>query len=116
MPAEALIIDGYVDEPACLGVPPYLAPYIRNIAGVLQDHGREPRYITIDQIRSHPEILGSPGTGGLAVMVAGVTVPGKYLGGTPASLTEIQQLGTRLRGRDRLLWREKGRAPGVPGL
>jgi radical SAM superfamily enzyme with C-terminal helix-hairpin-helix motif len=103
MPAEALIIDGYVDEPACLGVPPYLAPYIRNIAGVLQDHGREPRYITIDQIRSHPEILGSPGTGGLAVMVAGVTVPGKYLGGTPASLTEIQQLGTRLRGRDRLL-------------
>jgi radical SAM superfamily enzyme with C-terminal helix-hairpin-helix motif len=103
MPAEALIIDGYVDEPACLGVPPYLAPYIRNIAGVLQDHGREPRYITIDQIRKHPEILGSPGTGGLAVMVAGVTVPGKYLGGTPASLTEIQQVGTQLRGQDRLL-------------
>jgi radical SAM superfamily enzyme with C-terminal helix-hairpin-helix motif len=103
MPAEALIIDGYVDEPACLGVPPYLAPYIRNIAGVLQEHDFEPRYLSIDQIRDRPEILASTGTGGPAIMVAGVTVPGKYLGGTPASLTEICQVGTMLRGRDRLL-------------
>jgi radical SAM superfamily enzyme with C-terminal helix-hairpin-helix motif len=36
-------------------------------------------------------------------MVAGVTVPGKYLGGSPATLTEIQQLGTMLRGWERLL-------------
>jgi radical SAM superfamily enzyme with C-terminal helix-hairpin-helix motif len=36
-------------------------------------------------------------------MVAGVTVPGKYLGGSPATLTEIQQIGTMLRGRERLL-------------
>jgi radical SAM superfamily enzyme with C-terminal helix-hairpin-helix motif len=103
MPAEALIIDGYVDEPACLGVPPYLAPYIRNIAGVLQEHNFEPRYLTIDQIRDRPELLGGHGTGGPAIMVAGVTVPGKYLGGTPASLTEIRQVGTMLRGRDRFL-------------
>jgi radical SAM superfamily enzyme with C-terminal helix-hairpin-helix motif len=39
MNAEAVIIDGYVDEPACLGVPPYISPYIRAIAGVLKEHG-----------------------------------------------------------------------------
>jgi radical SAM superfamily enzyme with C-terminal helix-hairpin-helix motif len=103
MPAEALIIDGYVDEPACLGVAPYIAPYIRNIAGVLREHGREVRYLTIDQIRGDPHLLKSSGNGGLVVMVAGVTVPGKYFGGSPATLTEIQQLGTMLRGRERLL-------------
>jgi radical SAM superfamily enzyme with C-terminal helix-hairpin-helix motif len=103
MPAEALIIDGYVDEPACLGVPPYLSPYIRNIAGVMKEHGWEARYLTIDQVREHPGILTSSGTGGLAVMVAGVTVPGKYLGGSPATLTELQQVGTMLRGLERLL-------------
>jgi radical SAM superfamily enzyme with C-terminal helix-hairpin-helix motif len=102
MSASALIIDGYVDEPACLGVPPYLSPYIRTIAGVLEAHGREPRYLTIDQIRAEPGIL-TPSPGGLAVMVAGVTVPGKYLGGTPATLTEIQQIGARLRGMERLI-------------
>ena len=31
-------------------------------------------------------------------MIAGVTVPGKYIGGTPASLTEIQQVGLQIRG------------------
>jgi radical SAM superfamily enzyme with C-terminal helix-hairpin-helix motif len=103
MPAEALIIDGYVDEPACLGVPPYIAPYIRNIAGVMKEHGYDARYLTIDQIRENPGVLRSAGTGRLVVMVAGVTVPGKYLGGTPATRTEIQQVGTMLRGRDRLL-------------
>jgi len=33
MPADAVIIDGYVDEPACLGVPPYISPYIRTLQG-----------------------------------------------------------------------------------
>ena len=103
MPADALLIDGYVDEPTCLGVPPYLSPYIRTIAGVLREHGREPIYITIDQIRENPQILAAHRNAALAIIVAGVTVPGKYLGGTPASLTEIQQIGTVLRGTDRFL-------------
>jgi radical SAM superfamily enzyme with C-terminal helix-hairpin-helix motif len=103
MSAESLIIDGYVDEPACLGVPPYISPYIRNIAGVLYEHDLKPRYLTIDQIREQPGLLRPGGSPGLAIMVAGVTVPGKYMGGTPASLTEIQQIGTMLRGWDRLL-------------
>jgi radical SAM superfamily enzyme with C-terminal helix-hairpin-helix motif len=102
MNASAFIIDGYVDEPACLGVPPYISPYIRTIAGVLEAYGIASRYLTIDQIRADPRIL-TPFHGGLAIMVAGVTVPGKYLGGTPATLTEIQQVGARLRGMDRLI-------------
>ncbi|NTU99699.1 MAG: radical SAM protein [Methanoregulaceae archaeon] len=103
MTAEAVIIDGYVDEPTCLGVPPYISPYIRYIAGVLHEHDKEARYLTIDQIREDPCLLKTSGRKGLAVMVAGVTVPGKYLGGSPATLTEIQQLGTMLRGWERLL-------------
>ncbi len=102
MNADAFIIDGYVDEPACLGVPPYISPYIRTIAGVFTAHGIEPRYITIDQIREDPRIL-TPVPGGIAIMIAGATVPGKYLGGTPATLTEIQQVGTQLRGMNRLI-------------
>ena len=37
------------------------------------------------------------------VMIAGVTVPGKYLGGTPATLTEIQQVGQMIRGPKKLI-------------
>ena len=103
MPAEALLIDGYVDEPACLGVPPYISPYIRTLAGVLWEHELEPHYLTIDQIRDDPKLLSVNGDLRCAVMIAGITVPGKYFGGTPATLTEIQQIGTRLRGIDHLL-------------
>ena len=54
MGAEAFILDGYVDEPACLGVPPYISPYIRTVAGVLVEHGYSVRYLTIDQLRTDP--------------------------------------------------------------
>ena len=32
-----------------------------------------------------------------------LTVPGKYLGGTPATLTEIQQVGQMVRGPKKLV-------------
>lgn len=95
---NALIIDGYVDEPACLGVAPYISPYIREVAGVLFERGYVPRYVTIDQIRADPSLVAGYGRGDLVVMIAGLTVPGAYIGGKPATLTEIQQLGTLLRG------------------
>ncbi|MGB4279713.1 MAG: radical SAM protein [Methanoculleus sp.] len=97
MTSEALIIDGYVDEPACLGVPPYISPYIREVAGVLAAHGYAPRYTTIDQVRADPSLLAGHGRGDLVVMIAGLTVPGAYIGGRPATLTEIQQIGLTLR-------------------
>ena len=94
MISDTIIIDGYVDEPACLGVPPYISPYIRTVAGVLKESGRTPAYVTIDQLRSDPLRIPELAQASLVVMIAGTTVPGKYLAGTPATLTEIQQLGT----------------------
>jgi radical SAM superfamily enzyme with C-terminal helix-hairpin-helix motif len=96
MGAEAVILDGYVDEPACLGVPPYISPYIRTVAGVLVEHGCSVRYLTIDQIRTDPAHINTLNAADIVVMIAGATVPGKYLGGTPATLTEIQQVGLAL--------------------
>lgn len=88
---RALIIDGYVDEPACLGVPPYISPYPRYIAGALIEKGLKQAdifYRTIDQLRSVKEPLRFD----LIILVAGMTVPGKYLRATPVSLAEIREL------------------------
>lgn len=103
MPADAIILDGYVDEPACLGVPPYISPYIRTVAGALAAHGFSARYMTIDQLRADPQRINELSKADLLVMIAGVTVPGKYLGGTPATLTEIQQVGRMIRGKKKLI-------------
>jgi len=99
----AVILDGYVDEPACLGVPPYISPYIRTVAGVLAERGYSLRYFTIDQLRNDPQLFSVANRAGVLVMIAGVTVPGKYLGGTPATLTEIQQAGHMVKGPNKLL-------------
>ncbi|RQD83947.1 MAG: radical SAM protein [Methanocalculus sp. MSAO_Arc2] len=94
MTSDALLIDGYVDEPACLGVPPYISPYIRTVAGVLCEAGYRVQYQTIDQVRSKPHELQKERAKPLVVVIAGQTVPGKYLAGTPATLTELQQIGS----------------------
>jgi radical SAM superfamily enzyme with C-terminal helix-hairpin-helix motif len=103
MTRTAVILDGYVDEPACLGVPPYISPYIRTVAGALTANGYSARYLTIDQLRKDPLRTQELNDAGLLVMIAGVTVPGKYLGGTPATLTEIQQVGHMVRGPKKLI-------------
>ncbi|HUK93182.1 MAG TPA: radical SAM protein [Methanomicrobiales archaeon] len=97
MTSDAVIIDGYIDEPACLGVPPYISPQVRSVAGVLLGRGFRVAYHTIDQLRRDPSCLLSIDRAGIVVMVAGVTVPGKYLAGTPATLGEIEQIGSTLR-------------------
>ncbi|TAJ43457.1 radical SAM protein [Methanofollis fontis] len=98
MRSDAVILDGYVDEPACFGVPPYISPYIRYCAGVLAEHGHRVRYTTIDAVRADPAILQTFSDAAVLLLIAGITVPGKYLGGTPASLTEISQIGMQVRG------------------
>ncbi len=103
MTKTAYILDGYVDEPACLGVPPYISPYIRTVAGALADHGYTARYLTIDQLRKDPLRTADLNAADLLVMIAGVTVPGKYLGGTPATLTEIRQVGHMVRARRKVI-------------
>jgi radical SAM superfamily enzyme with C-terminal helix-hairpin-helix motif len=103
MSGTAFILDGYVDEPACLGVPPYISPYIRTVAGALLEHRFTVRYLTIDQLRKEPLRIADLNNASLLVMIAGVTVPGKYLGGTPATLTEIQQVGHMVHGPKKLI-------------
>ncbi|HJJ55039.1 MAG TPA: radical SAM protein, partial [Methanocorpusculum sp.] len=68
MISDTIIIDGYVDEPACLGVPPYISPYIRTVAGVLKESGRTPAYVTIDQLRSDPLRIPELAQASLVVM------------------------------------------------
>jgi radical SAM superfamily enzyme with C-terminal helix-hairpin-helix motif len=96
MNAKAWIIDGYVDEPACLGVPPYISPYIRSVAGVLLENEFSINYKTIDQIRLDSSLIRQMEEADLVVMIAGITVPGKYLGGTPVTWQEIRQIGSSL--------------------
>ncbi len=92
--SRAVILDGYVDEPACLGVPPYMAPYPRYVAGTLPC---EVLYYTIDQLRADRSILEVMNKSDLVIAIAGVTVPGKYLGGTPATLPELEKLMAAVR-------------------
>ena len=93
---KALIIDGYVDEPACLGVPPYFSPYPRYIAGALRERGlseNEIYYLTIDTLRENPPGAGELiGKADLLVIIAGMTVPGKYLRASPITPGEIETI------------------------
>ena len=94
---NAFILDGYVDEPACLGVPPYISPYVRYCAGVCAENGYGVKYATIDMLRKDPAILPGIERCDLLIFIAGVTVPGKYLGGTPADSGEINRIASSLK-------------------
>ncbi|THE66154.1 radical SAM protein [Salinadaptatus halalkaliphilus] len=100
------IVDGYVDEPAHFGVPPYVSTYPRYTAGALVDAG-VPReritYHTIDGLRDEPDRWRDVDEADLMVYIGGMTVPGKYVGGTPAEPDEVRKLawtasGTSLMG------------------
>ena len=90
---SAVIIDGYVDEPASFGVPPYLGTYPRYISGILKNFDIDHDYFTIDQLRGDIEKWKSLEKYELFIVISGMTVPGKYVGGTPATLNEIQKIG-----------------------
>ncbi|MBC7126849.1 MAG: radical SAM protein [Candidatus Methanosuratincola petrocarbonis] len=83
-----LIIDGYTDEPAGLGVPPFIDIYPRYVAGAVwaAEPAADVLYVTIDEARRDPDRLkGLSSSSELSVLIAGVTVPGKYLSGAPAT-------------------------------
>ncbi len=91
-----------MDEPTALGVPPYLSPYPRLVAGVLACHDVPFDYFTVDQWRASREIkerIASLPRETLLVVVAGLTVPGHYRGGTPITLTELSNLVSRSSGQ-----------------
>ena len=104
---DVAILDGYLDEPSCLGVPPYLAPHLRYTYGALKDSGlgkEEIYYLTIDQFRSNQEQEWNKlQEADLIIIMAGTTVPGKYLGGKPISLEEIEALGQDLKEQEVIL-------------
>ncbi len=89
---KVAILDGYVDEPSCLGVPPYIAPYPRYIYGMLRDLGFQAKYVTIDEFRRNPSIRRELEDFDLVIVIAGIAVPGKYLGGNPLSLKELKTI------------------------
>ncbi len=106
------IIDCYTDEPAGLGVPPYLGTYPRYIAGYLNEHVN---YLTIDDLRAcikkTPDKKPKPSektnikTYNLTnnfknikqilentqtlIIILGVHTPGKYLSALPGTLSEV---------------------------
>lgn len=87
---QVLILDGYVDEPSLLGVPPYISPEPRLLAGVLEEKGLDWEYLTIDEYR-----LSSPPKSDIILVHGGVTVSGTYLSGTPLSPREAEEIGKR---------------------
>lgn len=88
---KVTLLDGYVDEPTCLGVPPYISPYPRYIAGSIWsfDKNAEIHYVTIDQIRTGEKSSNFLNNSDLIITIAGVSVPGRYLSGFPASPNEL---------------------------
>jgi radical SAM superfamily enzyme with C-terminal helix-hairpin-helix motif len=90
------IVDGYVDEPAHFGVPPYVSTYPRYVAGALVDAGVPSEaitYHTIDGLRDDNRGWRDVESADLMIYVGGITVPGKYVGGTPAEPAEVRELG-----------------------
>ena len=89
-----LILDGYEDEPAAFGVPPYVGFHIRYVCGVLEQHKIDYTYMTIDQWRltSQQEREDLLRTTEGFVCIAGAVVPGRYIRGTPISRKESTEL------------------------
>ena len=115
------ILDCYTDEPAGLGVPPYLGTYPRYIAGYLNE---DVYYLTVDDLRlwkkhnsivqntrpsqktnittynltvNHKNIGKTLEEIDTLIVVLGVHVPGKYLSAVPGTLHEIIPMITDLR-------------------
>jgi radical SAM superfamily enzyme with C-terminal helix-hairpin-helix motif len=103
---DVTLVDGYVDEPAHFGVPPYVSTYPRYTAGALVDAGvpeKRITYHTIDALRDDSSRWRDVEEADLLIYIGGMTVPGKYVGGTPAEPDEVRRLawtatGTTLMG------------------
>jgi radical SAM superfamily enzyme with C-terminal helix-hairpin-helix motif len=90
---RVLVLDGYIDEPASLGVPPYSSPHIRSVVGAVLDAGSEVELLSIDHVRKGAEVKGD-----LLVIMSGCAVPGRYLRGMPASSREIANIASKFAG------------------
>ena len=91
---KVAVIDGYIDDPAALGVPPYISPMIRAVAGAAIDAGADVEYISVDMIRKSRPMPDAD----VSVVLSGNTVPGKYLRSMPMSVKELDALIPKLKG------------------
>ncbi len=92
---KIVIVDGYTDEPAGLGVPPYVDIYPRYIAGAVWcvDPSIPVHYLTIDQVRENRDTLAKLlDRETILIVIAGVVTPGKYLKYTPITREEIEYI------------------------
>jgi len=90
-----LILDCFVDEPACFGVPPFISPYPRYIFGALIDAGINPdniKYYTIDHLRDNSYRIED--SFHMVFLIGGAIVPGKYLGSRIGTVPEIEKIIT----------------------
>ncbi|QSG03793.1 Radical SAM superfamily enzyme [Natranaeroarchaeum sulfidigenes] len=98
---DVTLVDGYVDEPAHFGVPPYISTYPRYTAGALVDAGvprEQITYHTIDELRDDRSKWADVANADLFCYIGGITVPGKYVGGTPAEPDEVKELAWTAKG------------------
>jgi radical SAM superfamily enzyme with C-terminal helix-hairpin-helix motif len=115
------ILDCYTDEPAGLGVPPYLGTYPRYLYGHLKQQSKEILYFTIDDLRlwkkyhsknPNSELKKSQTTNNTVynltkhhekiasilyeveelIIILGVHVPGKYVSAMPGTIHEVTEL------------------------
>jgi len=93
-----VILDGYVDEPSCLGVPPYISPIVRYAAGAVKDSNNDFTYLTIDEYRRNSDKIKQMMDSDVLILVAGAVVPGKYLRGMPVSSREIREISEKFDG------------------
>jgi len=118
MTTTRAILDCYTDEPAGLGVPPFVGVWPRYVAG---QYEQEPTYLTIDDVRliryiehvpnvvidppigrTHIEVLNHTraaeeskrilGESDQVIIIVGVHTPGKYLSARPGTLREVNKL------------------------
>ncbi|AEH25144.1 radical SAM protein [Pyrococcus yayanosii] len=103
------IIDGYTDEPAGLGVPPYLGIYLRYAYGAVKKAQKDASifYLTIDDLRAtfegedgirtknktpnFPKVRDILDKADLIVYIGGLHTPGKYLSAVPGSVEEVSR-------------------------
>ncbi|MET1102196.1 MAG: radical SAM protein [Pyrodictiaceae archaeon] len=91
--SKVIILDGYTDEPAGFGVPPYIDTLPRYIAGAIWsvDKTIKIRYYVVDEVRRDPQkFIREANETDLVILIAGAVVPGRYIGGTPITFREIE--------------------------
>lgn len=91
---EVVLFDGYVDEPAALGVRPFLHPMVRAMYGAALDAEASVGYLTVDDIRGGARIPEAD----VYAVHAGSAVPGRYLRSMPASNREVDALLNSVKG------------------